>query len=353
MSRVGRPASRRIRSIAPTLSSFTMGESYDQKDAAGIHQDSGAARSRSRARMQDESRRGCEVKMWSGRFRQPLDPEFERWQRSFPFRPALAGARVGRQPRPRPRFAGAGVLSSSELIAVLDGLEQIARPRPLRPQFLDDEEAEDIHHFVEKRLVALIGETGYKLHSGRSRNEQIATDLRLYVRAERSTNCSAGMAEWLGVACGRAQSRRATRPCRHTPICSAPSRCWWRTGCWPMARCFCATPTGSADCRKRLNVCPLGSGAVAGATLSLDRRAMAAELGFRRSHGKQHRCHQRPRLRFGVCQRAFPVGAAPKPLGRRDDFVFIRRSTASCNCRRLTRPASSAMPQKKNPDAWN
>ena len=49
-------------------------------------------------------------------------------------------------------------------------------------QFLQDEEAEDVHHFVEKQLVALIGETGYKLHSGRSRNEQIATDLRLYVQ---------------------------------------------------------------------------------------------------------------------------------------------------------------------------
>ena len=51
------------------------------------------------------------------------------------------------------------------------------------PAFLDDDEAEDIHHFVEKQLVALIGDTAYKLHSGRSRNEQIATDLRLYVRA--------------------------------------------------------------------------------------------------------------------------------------------------------------------------
>ena len=57
-------------------------------------------------------------------------------------------------------------------------------------EFLVDDEAEDVHHFVEKKLVVLIGDTGYKLHSGRSRNEQIATDLRLYVRASIDQLCS-------------------------------------------------------------------------------------------------------------------------------------------------------------------
>jgi len=67
------------------------------------------------------------------------------------------------------------------LIAILQGLEQIGQ-KATSPEFLEDAEAEDVHHFVEKQLVALIGDTGFKLHSGRSRNEQIATDLRLYVR---------------------------------------------------------------------------------------------------------------------------------------------------------------------------
>src|SRR6478736_8311431 len=77
----------------------------------------------------------------------------------------------------------AGILSSDELISILQGLRQIGETAASSPAFLEDDEAEDVHHFVEKQLVALVGETGYKLHSGRSRNEQIATDLRLYVRA--------------------------------------------------------------------------------------------------------------------------------------------------------------------------
>src|SRR5207247_10279284 len=77
----------------------------------------------------------------------------------------------------------AGVLSAEELASVLEGLEQIEERAVASPEFLDDQEAEDVHHFVEKQLVNVIGDTGYKLHSGRSRNEQIATDLRLYVRA--------------------------------------------------------------------------------------------------------------------------------------------------------------------------
>src|SRR5260370_19549070 len=76
-----------------------------------------------------------------------------------------------------------GVLSAEERVAVVQGLEQVGENAATSPESLNDAEAEDVHHFVEKQLVTLIGDPGYKLHSGRSRNEQIATDLRLYVRA--------------------------------------------------------------------------------------------------------------------------------------------------------------------------
>src|SRR5438552_10596009 len=123
------------------------------------------------------------MKMWSGRFRQPLDAEFERWQRSFEFDRRLLREELAASRAHANALKNAGVLSSGELIAILQGLEQIAVKAASSPAFLEDSEAEDVHHFVEKQLVALIGDTGYKLHSGRSRNEQIATDLRLYVRA--------------------------------------------------------------------------------------------------------------------------------------------------------------------------
>ena len=123
------------------------------------------------------------MKMWSGRFRQPLDPDFERWQRSFGFDRRLLKCELMASNAHARSLKDAGILSSDELISILQGLRQIGEKAASSPAFLEDDEAEDVHHFVEKQLVTLIGETGYKLHSGRSRNEQIATDLRLYVRA--------------------------------------------------------------------------------------------------------------------------------------------------------------------------
>ncbi len=218
------------------------------------------------------------MKMWSGRFRQPLDPEFERWQRSFEFDRRLLHEELAASRAHAGALKNAGVLSSGELITILQGLDQIAEKAAASPAFLEDGEAEDVHHFVEKKLVALIGDTGYRLHSGRSRNEQIATDLRLYVRAA-IDQLRSDLADFLGAFLDRAeQTGNAAMPAythlqRAEPVL---------VGHWLLAyvEMFLRDGERLADCRKRLNVCPLGSGAVAGATLSLDRRAMALELGF-------------------------------------------------------------------------
>ena len=143
------------------------------------------------------------MKMWSGRFRQPLDADFERWQRSFEFDRRLLREELAASRAHAGALKNAGVLSSNELITILQGLEQIAEKAASSPAFLDDNEAEDVHHFVEKQLVTLIGDTGYKLHSGRSRNEQIATDLRLYVRAA-IDQMRADLADWLIILLDRA-----------------------------------------------------------------------------------------------------------------------------------------------------
>src|SRR5215470_8334701 len=136
------------------------------------------------------------MKMWSGRFRQPLDPEFEKWQRSFPFDQRLLPFELAASRAHARALNRAGILSEAELNDILGGLETIGKaasslsgePAAERtgvsaPRQIDDPEAEDVHHFVEKQLTTLIGDTGLKLHTGRSRNEQIATDLRLFVRA--------------------------------------------------------------------------------------------------------------------------------------------------------------------------
>jgi argininosuccinate lyase len=218
------------------------------------------------------------MKMWSGRFRQPLDPAFERWQRSFDFDKRLLSHELAASGAHAHALKDAAILSSAELITILQGLQQIAQKALESPTFLDDNEAEDVHHFVEKQLVALIGDTGYKLHSGRSRNEQIATDLRLYVRAaiDQLQSDLAGLVDILlarAEQAGDAAMPAYTHLQRAEPVLVAH---------WLLAyvEMFLRDADRLADCQKRLNRCPLGSGAIAGATLPLDRRAMAASLGF-------------------------------------------------------------------------
>jgi argininosuccinate lyase len=218
------------------------------------------------------------MKMWSGRFRQPLDADFERWQRSFEFDRRLLREELVASRAHAGALKSAGVLSSSELITILQGLEQIAEKASSSPALLEDSEAEDVHHFVEKQLVALVGDTGYKLHSGRSRNEQIATDLRLYVRAS-IDQIRADLSDFLGVFLDRADQAANSAMPAYTHLQRAEPVL---VGHWLLAyvEMFLRDAERLADCRKRLNLSPLGSGAVAGATLPLDRRAMAAELGF-------------------------------------------------------------------------
>ncbi len=218
------------------------------------------------------------MKMWSGRFRQPLDPEFEKWQRSFPYDQRLLPFELAVSRAHAQALEHAGVLSSEELSEVIDGLNQIARHAQDSPEFLNDPGAEDVHHFVEKKLAVIIGATGYKLHAGRSRNEQIATDLRLFVRAaiDELQNL---LSHWLDSLLTRAESAGAAAMPGFTHLQPAEPVL---VAHWLLAyvEMFLRDSDRLASCRKRVNLCPLGSGAIAGATLALDRRAIAAELGF-------------------------------------------------------------------------
>ena len=133
-------------------------------------------------------------------------------------------------------LAKAGVLNSDELATTLFALDQIGRegvPTAMTPR------SKTCTTTSRTRLVELAGEVGYKLHTGRSRNEQIATDLRLYVR-EQIDEMTQLLAEFVRRVRETGGSGRRTAPCRRTRTCSAPSQCWWRIGCWRMSRCSCA-----------------------------------------------------------------------------------------------------------------
>jgi argininosuccinate lyase len=218
------------------------------------------------------------VKMWSGRFRQPLDPEFGLWQRSFPFDQRLLPHELAASAAHARALHAAGILSRAELDALLCGLEKIGELATTSGDFLKDEQAEDVHHFVERQLAILIGDTAYKLHSGRSRNEQVATDLRLYVRSS-IDELLAQLGGFMDTLTTRAEkSGSAAMPAyTHTQRAEPVLVAHWLLAYVEM---FMRDADRLQGCRKRGNVCPLGSGAVAGATLPLDRNTMAAELQF-------------------------------------------------------------------------
>src|SRR6201987_1973171 len=287
------------------------------------------------------------MKMWSGRFRQPLDPEFERWQRSFGFDRRLLRSELTASGAHASALKNAGVLSADELISILQGLEQLGKQAAGSLAFFEDEEAEDVHHYVEKQLVALIGDVGYKLHSGRSRNEQIATDLRLYVRAA-IDQLREELAKLFGVFIDRAEQAGDTAIPAYTHLQRAEPVL---VGHWLLAyvEMFLRDADRLADCRKRVNVCPLGSGAVAGATLSLDRASMADSLGFDAPTGNSIDATSD---RDFVIEFVNVLSMIALHLSRwaEEMILFSSQEYGFVILPEAYSTGSSAMPQKKNPD---
>jgi argininosuccinate lyase len=287
------------------------------------------------------------MKMWSGRFRQPLDAEFERWQRSFEFDRRLLRYELEASDAHARGLKAAGILSADELIRILQGLEQIGARAASTPAFLDDEDAEDVHHFVEKQLVSLIGDVGYKLHSGRSRNEQIATDLRLFVRAS-IDQLRVELAELCGTFVDRAEQAEDAAMPAYTHLQKAEPVL---VGHWLLAyvQMFLRDADRLADCRKRANVCPLGSGAVAGATLALDRGLMAEQLGF---YGPTENSIDATSDRDFAIEFVNTLTLLAAHLSRwaEEMILFSSQEYGFIGLPEAYSTGSSAMPQKKNPD---
>jgi len=283
--------------------------------------------------------------MWSGRFQQAQDAEFEKWQRSFPFDRLLLPYEVAASKAHASALVKAGVLSPAELKATLDALDQIAVEGV---PSADDPSIEDVHHYVETRLVQLAGEVGYKLHTGRSRNEQIATDLRLYVR-EQIDAISHHLVEFVGEfvkqaeVAGDAAMPAYTHLQRAEPVLVAH---------WLLAyvEMFLRDLDRLDDCRQRLNVCPLGSGAVAGTILPLDRGGIASELGFPgpTSNSIDATSDRDFALEF---TQALSLIALHLSRWAEEQILYATTEFGFAKLPEQYSTGSSAMPQKKNPDA--
>jgi argininosuccinate lyase len=296
------------------------------------------------------------TKMWSGRFREPLDPLFDHWQRSFKFDRALLCEEVSASKAHARALLAAGILSNDEFLKIVEGLDGIldrfhrqahkAGEAPRQPEPMDAD-AEDIHHFVELKLVEAIGDLGLKLHTGRSRNEQIATDLRLYIR-DRISLLIAHLGAWAGALVEQAKSTgEAVMPSythlqRAEPVLVAH---------WLLAyvQMILRDASRLEDCARRLNYCPLGSGAVAGATLPLDRNIAAHELGFLAPTANSMDATSDRDFVLEFLQSLTMIGlhasrfAEEITLFATAEFGFVELPEAFST-------GSSAMPQKKNPD---
>ena len=238
--------------------------------------------------------------MWSGRFREPLDRTFEQWQRSFPFdwrlyerRSAPASRTPARSKPPasslptRLRLWSRASTRSAKLQRRWAHRIEVSSPTPDFQSATDQigaaivassPQAEDIHHFIELELTKLIGS---------ARPEAPHSPLAATNRSQPTCDFTSAIplsSSLAGFVCGwrRSLDRGTTAgdaSCRATRTSSAPNPYSWRTGSWPTLPCWRGTHDRLLDCRKRTAICPLGSGAVAGATLPLD-RSIAANILF-------------------------------------------------------------------------
>jgi argininosuccinate lyase len=288
------------------------------------------------------------MKMWAGRFREPLDPEFDHWQRSFTFDRRLLGEELEASGAWARALFKAGILIDSELKQILGGLKAIAEQCALNPSILDQTDAEDVHHFVEIRLAALVSDVAYKLHTGRSRNEQIATDLRLYTRRQIDFIREA-IAKLVEALIARADHLDQTAMPAYTHLQKAEAVL---AAHWLLAYVSMLFRDADrlADCRKRLNLCPLGSGAVAGSGIKLDREFMAKELGFDGITSNSMDATSDRDFELEFLQALETLGLHISRLSE-EITIFSTAEFGFISLPDSMATGSSAMPQKKNPDA--
>jgi argininosuccinate lyase len=291
--------------------------------------------------------------LWGGRFGEGPDALFRAINDSLPFDWRLVRQDIAASRAWARALVGAGVLSAAEadrLDVALGELDAEAQALPGPPT---DSGAEDVHTWVEQRLIEKLGPLGKKLHTGRSRNDQVATDLRLWTREALDARVS--------------EVRALQRALLALAESHLPAGEEWTAfpgythlqpaqpvllAHWALAHfeAFDRDAARLADARARLNRCPLGSAALAGTGYAIDRPALAAALGFDGPTANSL---------DGVADRDFALEAlsvcaiAATHLSRLGEelIVYSTREFGMVEMDDAVTSGSSIMPQKKNPDA--
>jgi argininosuccinate lyase len=288
-------------------------------------------------------------KMWGGRFERGPDASFYEFERSWKFDRRLLPQELRLDRAWARAIARAGILTNEEgqqLVAALDALETHAKSDAA---WLDNSNAEDVHHFVETALIEKLGSLGAKLHTGRSRNDMVATEFRMYVK---------DAAREIRRAIAALENAIATQAERNLKV-PVPGNTHMQhaqpllLSHWLLAHgeAFHRDAERIAAAAARADVCPLGSGALSGCAFPLDRKALAQDLGFSSiSANSMDAVSDRD---FAL-EYLFALATLAMHLSRlAEDFVlFASPEFGFVELPDEFSTGSSLMPQKKNPDAW-
>lgn len=288
-------------------------------------------------------------RLWGGRFERTPNVEFDTFQRSFAFDRCLLPYELAVDRVWAKALQGAGILEGDEVQKTLVALDRIEERARKEKAWLDSSDAEDVHHFVEKALVEELGALGWKLHTGRSRNELVATDFRMFVK-EAAAQIKVALADLIRAFVGLAKSNL------HLPMAGMTHM----QHAQPMllshyllahAEAFLRDVARLESAALNADSCPIGSGALAGCSFAIDREAIARELGFARITANSLDAVSD---RDFALDYLFALSGIATHLSRlSEDFVLF----ASQEFGYVLLPdeystGSSLMPQKKNPDAW-
>jgi argininosuccinate lyase len=288
------------------------------------------------------------MSLWGGRFQDGSSAMFRRVNDSFPFDRALASQDIRGSIVWSRAICKAGVISQDEQNQLENALNTLLVKANAGELDFDASSEEDIHSFVEATLIEQLGDVARKLHTGRSRNDQVATDFRLWCR-EHVELLSQDLHQVIGSLLKTAESNLDVILPGYTHLQRAqPVR--YPHWCLAYVEMFKRDLSRLHDLKVRLNQCPLGSGALAGTTYPIDRYEIASELGF-----------DSPCLnsldavsdRDYVLETLFAASTSMMHLSRMaEDLIFFNTGEAGfITLGDQVTSGSSLMPQKKNPDA--
>src|SRR5271163_1299540 len=214
-------------------------------------------------------------KMWGGRFERAPDASFYEFERSWQFDRRLLPQELALDRAWARAIAAAGILTHEEGQRIVAALDEIELRAESDPAWLEASKAEDVHHFAEMALVEKLGPLGAKLHTGRSRNEMVATEFRMYVK-DAAREMRAGIALLVRAIATQAKRNLGVPMAGTTHMQHAQPLL---VSHWLLAHgeAFQRDAERMASAAARADACPLGSGALAGCAFAVDRMALARD----------------------------------------------------------------------------